>query len=221
MDISVLIVAYDSYNAIWSNFFTLYKRHWGVKCDTIFISNHITPHACDIDNITFIQTPYIAWSDKVIDALQYINTEYVFFILDDYLLLETLTHEEIELHVNFMKQYAANKVMLDYKCPHLTLIPNDTFNGRKVYRLSENSNYLTSMQPSIWRTTYLKNVIQPNWNAWQFEIEGTSAIRGNEYDTYLLLRDKKPYFNAIVKGKKVLSGWHELKSKEHLTEFNI
>ena len=217
-NLSVLINAYDPYEAVWENFFTLYTKYWNVNCPTVFATINKT---LNIDRIQCIPTQTSTWSDRAIKALEYIDTEYVFFILDDYFLTEPLSEDEISLHLNFLEQYSANKIMLEYKCRHLTLVDPIEYNGRIVYRLSENSNYLTSMQPSIWKTSYLKSCLKSGWNAWQFEVNGTAQLHGNEFNTYLMLRDDKPYWNAIVKGKKVLDGWDKVQNSEKLNDFII
>ena len=111
--------------------------------------------------------------------------------------------------------------MLDFKCPHLTLINERQWNGRTVYRLSPYSNYLTSMQPSIWKTEHLKNCLHENWSPWQFEINGTNFIKGAEQDTYLMVRQSKPYWNAVRRGLKLCDGWDVIKDKYKLENMNL
>ena len=216
-DVTLLIGGYDPYEPLWENFFTLKDKYLTFTCDTLFATQHKTK---EIPGVTFYPTGEIVWSNRMIEAINEINTKYTFFILDDYFITEELSAEEMRLHLDFMEQYNANKIMLEYKCKGLTLIDPFPYKDRTVYRLSPRSEYLTSMQPSIWLTSYLKECMKPGWNAWEFEINGTK-LRNHETDTYLMLRDKKPYWNAVVKGKKVLDGWQQLKDIENLKEFNI
>ena len=46
-------------------------------------------------------------------SLDEIDTEYTFFILDDYYLTEPFTEEFIQNHIKILEQYNANKIMMD------------------------------------------------------------------------------------------------------------
>jgi hypothetical protein len=217
-NLTVLIGGYDPYESVWHNFFKLYKKYWHISCKSIFATNQTIR---DVENIQFVATGTDIWSNKIIKAIDQIDTKYTFFILDDYFLTEPLTFEEIKLHIDFLEEYNANKIMLDYFCRHLTLIDPIQYTNRIIYKLSTNSDYLTSVQPSIWKTDYLRQCLHTNWNAWQFEIEGTKKLKGTDSKTYLMVRDTKPYWNAVVKGKKVTTGWDMIKNNENLEDFNI
>ena len=67
----------------------------------------------------------------------------------------------------------------------------------EIIILNASSDYLTSVQPSIWKTSHLKNCMVPGWSPWDFEIKGTELIRNKETDTYLIVRQQKPYWNAV------------------------
>lgn len=217
-ELTVLVAAWDPFEPVWNNFFKLLNKYWEPECEIVFATNSKEP---SIPNVNVVPTQELGWTDKVLVALEHINTEYTFFILDDYFINEPLSTEHIQLHIDFLNEYKANKVMLEYKCKGLKLEQPFSYKGNIVHQLASNSDYLTSTQPSIWKTSYLRDCLQTGWNAWQFEIDGTNRIRGNERGTYLMLRDKKPYWNAIVKGKKVEHGWKELRDKEQLEEFEI
>ena len=165
----------------------------------------------------------------MLSALDTINTKYTFFVLDDYFFTENLDEKELNFYIDFMEEVNANKIMLDTFCRHLTLInPPITMlpdqPNRTIHKLSPNSNYLTSIQPSIWKTEYLKKVMHKNWNPWEFEIQGSKNLIGKEHNTYSALRDKRIYWNAIHQGregKQLAPGWENIKQKENLSELNF
>lgn len=218
-ELTLLIGTCDSYSILWDNFVTLTNKYWKYECDKIFVTEK---KDTNYENYSYIQAGNLAWSDRMIYALNSINTEYVFFVLEDYYFTELLSKEEIDLHINFMKSVNANKVMLEYNCPHLTLINYDLdLSGRKICKLAPNSNYLTSLQPSIWKTSHLKSCMKNNWSPWEFEVEGSKELFGKENDTYIIVRDKKPYWNAVRKGLRLSPGWEQIKEKENLKDLNL
>ena len=217
-ELTVVVAAWDPFSPAWNNFFILLNKYWETKCEILFATNFKNPQ---IPGVTVIPTECTGWTDKVLAALTHVKTKYVFFILDDYFLSEPLSRDHIQLHIDFLEENKVNKVMLEYRCKGLTLEKKFTYREHTVHKLSSSSDYLTSTQPSIWLTSHLRECLQPGWNAWQFEIEGSNRLKGKEDKTYLMVRNKKPYWNAIIKGKKVEKGWLELKSKEGLEEFEI
>ena len=107
-DISVLIGACDKYSILWDNFVTLFNKYWEIDCNKIFVSEN---YKKDYDGYNFHLPGNLNWSNRIISSLDNIKTEYVFFVLEDYYFTEVLSKEEIEFHLNFMKELSANKVI--------------------------------------------------------------------------------------------------------------
>jgi hypothetical protein len=213
-----LIGTCDSYSILWDNFVTLFDRYWKVECEKVFISeNKVKKY----EGYHFHTPGKNAWSNRMLSAMRQVKTEYTFFILEDYYFTELIDDKEVDFHLDFMQEYKANKVMMEYKCPNLSLIDESIYQKRTFFKLHDRSNYLTSVQPSIWKTSHLIECMQKDWSPWDFEISGTKRIKGRENKTYLMLRDKKPYWNAVRKGLKISPGWPEIRKKEKLKEIKL
>ena len=215
--ITLLIGTCDSYSFLWDNFTTLCDKHWLVDCEKIFISETKKVEATGYKTHLSGNGP---WTDRIISALETVETEYTFFILEDYFLTEVIDQSEIDLHIEFIKEFDANKVMME---PLSYLMKYDMgnfidFNGRRAYRVMDKSDYLTSVQPSVWKTDFFKKVIHKDWNPWQFECTGTDMIRGGDNRVYDMLRDKKIYWNAVRRGGNISPGWEDIKSRFNLKE---
>lgn len=220
MDITLLIGSCDSYSVLWDNLVILTNRYWLPKCDKIVVSEN---KDFNYDGYKSIIPGKDSWSNRMLKGLEMINTTYTFFILEDYYFTEYITKEEINIHIEFLKKINGNKVMLeshdargylqhDYGVDRL---------GRKITKLSKYSNYLTSIQPSVWKTEHLKSCMKKDWGPWEFETKGTDLIRGKEDNTYMIQRPKKPYWNAVRKGMKLSLGWEKIKQQEKLKEFDF
>jgi len=203
--ITALIGTCDSYSFLWENFTSLYNTNWSVESKKIFISE---TKRVEIEGYETHLPGKLPWTDRVISAVEEVETDYVFFILEDYFLTEEMTQEEIDLCIELMEENGANKLMME---PISYLMRYDLknyskFKGRFVYKVEDDSDFLSSIQPSIWRKDYLLQVLKPGWSPWEFECAGTDLIRGKDNRIYNIsgpkgIRTKKIYWNAIIDSK--------------------
>ena len=154
------------------------------------------------------------WGERVLESLELIDTEYVFFILDDYYLTESFTQEFIDDHIKILEKHNAVKIMtdIDYGEPiyYLEHIEED------LYKFKMTSDYLNSIQPAIWKTSYLKQVLKPDYSPWDFEIKGNDFTKTLNPIILLKARPEHMYFNFVRIGGRISEGWEQLYIKENL-----
>jgi hypothetical protein len=210
-DISVLIGSCDDYSFLWDNFVKLFDKYFQYDCKKTIISENLKKEYKNYEFLTFKQN--LNWSNRIKKSLDNIDTEFVFFVLDDYFLSEIVSEEFINNSVEFLRKNKANKITF-------TTIPENIYNVSHflddIYKMEDNSDYLTSVQPAIWRTSYLKKIIEDNWNPWEFEIIGTNCIQNKNNKFYIQKKENTIYFNAVRKGKIMSEGWEEFYKKENL-----
>jgi len=211
-NITVLIGSCDAYSPLWKNFDVLFQRYWQLSTKNILVSETKkieSPHYITI-------TPGIKpWGYRVLKGLEQVTTEYTFFILDDYYLTEPFTSALIDEHISILEMFEAVKIMLDidykepiYKLDHIK---------DNLYKFNMKSDYLNSVQPAIWKTNYLKKVLQPEFSPWDFEVYGNEYTRSLNPLILLNARPVHMYFNLVRQGAGILSpGWLELFKKENL-----
>jgi hypothetical protein len=211
MNISVLIGTCDSYSPLWKNFDILFQRYWQLKTKNILVSETITFENELYQTITPGQ---MQWGERMLLGLDQIDTEYTFFILDDYYLTETFSPEFVQNHIDILEQYGAQKIMMDidYGEPvyYLDHIQDD------LYKFKNHSDYLNSVQPSIWKTDYLKTVLKPGYSPWNFEVEGNAFTQTLHPLILLKKRIDHMYFNFVRIGGHVSEGWEQIYIKEGL-----
>lgn len=211
MNISVLIGTCDSYSPLWKNFDILFQRYWQLKTKNILVSETITFENELYQTITPGQRQ---WGERMLLGLDQIDTEYTFFILDDYYLTETFSPEFVQNHIDILEQYGAQKIMMDidYGEPvyYLDHIQDD------LYKFKNHSDYLNSVQPSIWKTDYLKTVLKPGYSPWNFEVEGNAFTQTLHPLILLKKRIDHMYFNFVRIGGHVSEGWEQIYIKEGL-----
>lgn len=198
MNLDTIIMSCDKYSFLWKNFTKMFNRYCKLDCNTFLISESKTE---ELSGINIINTGQLTWTEMLRHAIEKVEKDYIFLLLDDYLLTENISNEEINLHLNFLAEYDANKIMIDrhsifYRYECLT-----TYHNRTCLKFDINSSYLLSTQPSIWKKSFLQSVLDENLDPWQFETYKTKAIQGKDNKLFLMLREKSIYFNAFNKGK--------------------
>ena len=82
LDITLFIGTCDKYHMLWEYFITQADKYFEPKCKKIFISENKKVSSKGYKT-------YLAgkqnWSDRMKDALEEVDTKYVFVLLDDYL----------------------------------------------------------------------------------------------------------------------------------------
>lgn len=212
MNISVLIGSCDAYSPLWRNFDILFRRYWKLPTINYLVSETETYNN---DYYTTLTPGRLPWGQRILYALESINTEYVFFILDDYYLTEPFTQEFIDEHIKLLELYKAQKIMtdIDYGEPiyYLERINED------LYKFKMISDYLNSIQPSIWKTDYLRKVLKPEYSPWDFEVAGNEYSKTLNPTILLKARPEHMYFNFVRIGGRISEGWEQLYKKENLS----
>lgn len=157
----------------------------------------------------------LQWGYRMLQGFKQVKTPYVCFLLEDYYLTETITKAFIQEHLNILEHHNAHKIMFD------KLYPPDIYNLTRIsddlYQFNNCSTYLNSVQPSIWKTDYIKSVLQPSHSPWQFEVEGNTYTQTKNPTIILKAREKSVYFNYARVGGRVSEGWEEVFLSEGLT----
>jgi hypothetical protein len=209
--LTIVVGTCNAYNSIWKNFDILLKRYWKLDCDIIVIGETIPMLGNDYINVLPGMLP---WGERMLYGINQIKTEYTCFILDDYYMTTEIDTSFMEMHINLMNQYSADKIMfeivadwVEYKLTHME---------KSLYKLDSDSLYLNSVQPSIWKTEFLKKVMKPEYSPWDFELKGNAYTAKLNPTILLNAVPERIYFNYMRSGFKKENGWEILFKKENL-----
>lgn len=237
-DISLLVGTCDDYEFLWDNFKTLADRYLPFQNSAKvafteskeFGDGYITSHQGE-DSI---------WSNRLIKALDKIESEFVFFVLEDYYFTSKITQEDLQSIMAVCQANSLDKWTFHIKTDQLRMkydvggMQQCTGMEGKHYIQDKFSMYLTTLQPGLWRTSYLKKCLQPDWTPWDFEIKGSERMAqlhaqlpqlpesdnaepyGSRNLVYML--ESPIYFNAVRQGAKISPGWEEVRDRENLME---
>jgi hypothetical protein len=214
-NIPLIVVSTDSYSDTWEIFFKMFFRHYPSYSERIYLVTETL--SFDYRNVKVINTVHnnsisISWGESLLRALEQIDDEIIFFMLDDFILTSRVNENILNDALAFF---------VNNSCDFLTLSTHDF--KRKHQSIHENSNYVKvksfspyriTTSPALWRKKALISYLDSNINPWQFEILGTirSYLRSDNIymlnsKKFNLLNEPVPYYysngldTAIVRGK--------------------
>lgn len=211
-NLTVLIGSCDAYSSIWKPFQICFDRYW--KFDT---KNYIVTEKLEVPNYTnteliTIKSEKSTWAKRMLDGISVANTEFIFFILEDYFFHYPYSYEKMSNWLMDMDKFEINRLQISPSEFQLY----EEIENTPYHKLKTKSNYLISMQPSLWRKSFLMNVLKEEYSPWDFELKGSSLLKNKEHGIFIDRDIPNVYFNAIRKGFKKSKGWDEFIKKEGL-----
>lgn len=156
------------------------------------------------DNFEFISVgdewPKEQYSDRVIEFLKAQEWEYFIWLMDDFWLNVPVKPRGIEQLIEYMKQSSQSIIRMDLTLDraHSGQVENvGNWRGFNLVKTSSPSAYQMSLQPAIWNRGLLLNILVPNEDPWQIELEGTSRLNKLEYSVFGTKEKPFSYTNAL------------------------
>jgi len=216
-NLTVLIGSCDSYHRLWKPFQICFDRYWKHDTKNLFVTeNDSVPGYTPTEFVTL--TPgNLSWGERMYKALDSIDTDYVFWILEDYFFDYTYTKEELENYLEFMKSHNVDRLQIS-PSGHQKYT-DEVIKG--FTKFADDSNYLISLQPSIWSVDFIKKVLDTEYSPWDFEIKGSNKLKNTVHNIFIDTNKGGVYFNAVRKGLKKSKGWDNFFKKENLDPISL
>jgi len=218
-NITLLIGTCDKYSFLWDNFKTLEKKYIDLPDSPKIVFTESLDFG-EGYTMSHLDDPH--WSNLLSNALKEVTTEFVFFVLEDYFFTQKITNDDFERITQAMGKHGVDKFMFSgpKALAHHNVTPMRpivalTLAGNQ-YLQHISSQYITSVQPSIWKTDYLRECVEKNWTAWEFEIEGSKGRAGYLQHTIAYHMPENLFFNVVKQGFTANPGWEEIKERENL-----
>jgi len=168
MSLSILVGTCDDYLEYMPNSMVLMDKYLPTEYPRIVAGE---TQAVERTNYEWCLPGKGVWGKRMIESLQKVKTDYVFFTLDDYYFSQKLTKEFFDWLLLFMKREKADKLCLTPVPDFAQYQYTDTVDTIK--RMAPYSNWLTSVQPAIWRTEHLLRLMNEEYSPWDFEVTGS------------------------------------------------
>lgn len=211
MNLTVLVGTCDAYSSLWDNFTKCYKKYWPYDTNIIFAGETKTHSEYN----TCTPGANLPWGQRIKKALEHVETDYVFFLLEDYFLSYQYPEDQIKTWLLDMDRMGMFKLQISRSCCQLYEGTNDRY-----LKFHPQSDYLFSMQPSIWHKAWISKNMPDHFSPHEFEVSNSQKYKNKQTEVYIDASINFPvYFNAVRKGFVKSEGWEDFKNKENLENF--
>ncbi|MBR4791793.1 MAG: hypothetical protein IK024_12955 [Treponema sp.] len=218
---SILINSCDSYEDIWTPFFSCFEEHWKNCPYPIYLNTETKSYEFGDLKIHSLHSfnKHCAWGERLRDCLSRINTEYVLMLFDDFCLENKVNQKEIELCLNALHENEdIDAFYIIHVFPELT-----ENNNKKFVEVPRGKAYRLNSAPGVWRKSRLLEYTGKIDTPWAWEYYGTyrtEKLKQSKIYVLNALADLYPYNyrmgGAIHKGKWVKSVIEPINKKYNL-----
>jgi hypothetical protein len=212
INLTLVIGTCDSYLKYMPNCVKLLEKYFKLNIRKIIIGEN---EKINFENYEWILPGYKSWGRRMKTGIKTVETDYIFFILDDYYLSQRLTPEFMSWIICFMDRELANKVTMTNVPDWVNYRYSETIDT--IHRSDPSSDWLASMQPAIWRTSHVLNLIEDNFSPWDIEILGSEKLRYKEKNHFVIELKNPIYFNIARSGNCLSPGHEDFLNREGLT----
>ena len=186
--VTILVNSCDKYEHAWHPFFECLWHFAGALPYPIILNTETKTYCSPHYSVLCINTETskrLTWSQRLLHVLTSVNTEFVFFLLEDYFLKAPFDRERFESVLTYMHTHP-DVCFTDVK-PRYAASPEQQMQNRILYAdapdtfLERNHpHYNITCSPGIWRTDALKSLLRPHEDIWDFEVYvGIRAKKAN------------------------------------------
>jgi hypothetical protein len=204
-NVAFLVLSCDKYADLWQPYAQLFDRYWpDCPFDKYFATNEKPFNEYGFQSILIGQDK--TWSNGLYNAVIQLENKYHYVIitLEDLFLITKVSTIELVETLNSFFHHKGNYLRL-YTKKKPTISFNTYFSI-----LKKNVPYYQTCVYSLWKLDTLKQVIDINENAWEFEKRG--AMRCYSYGGfYSSNKNHFEFSNTIIKGKWVKSELKKIK----------
>ena len=187
-DITFLVNSCDKYEDTWHPFFECLWHFAGELPYPIILNTETKQYRSlhyDIQSVnTHTHRGAPTWSERLLNVLEHVDTEFVFFLLDDYFLKDTFDHQRFRSVIAYMKDHPDVGVV-DVRPRWAASAEEEALNQQRYKNIEDsfsernNDSFNITCSPAIWRTDVLKALLRPHEDVWSFEYY--SGIRAKKY----------------------------------------
>lgn len=105
-NITFLVNSCDKYSDTWTPFFTLLKKNWPGFDLPVVLNTETKDYSFEGINLTVCNIPGAkTWSERFLNVLDRISTDYVLVFLEDFFIEDTVNVQEFNRCLEYMCQH--------------------------------------------------------------------------------------------------------------------
>ena len=216
---STLVIGCKKHEQVAESFFLLTNKNWPELLSNLFFcTDEISDFQKEFAKDKLCLEVSLGYSDRIINGLKKVPSDYVLLLLDDYFFPKTVDNRKVEAIVDSLKEND-----IDYcKLIGLPMCYKRYKNINHAFCIKGKTHYGVSLQPSIWKKSALLDALSccSGSNAW--EVEGTFALfqQTNHEKCISFNKNILSIKNGVIRGK-VTPGTNRLLRKNGITELNL
>lgn len=207
----IIITTCYEYSELLETLIYSYNKHWPDREWPITIASDYLNNDQKLNpNFNVFTHQDIYWSNILINCLKNCKEDIVLLALDDFILQDKVNNQLLYSLVLNMKRNA--------DINYLRLVPRPKPKNKSMAvfaELSKKEPYRLSLQASLWRKSFLVELLVSNESPWQFEINGNK--RSEKYlGFYSSSLDLFPYKHHVIqRGKWFPWSFYKLKLRRY------
>lgn len=175
--LTVFVNSCDQYSDAWYPFFKFLDIFGGkLKDYPITLAAEKKDFSYDGLNIDVLKySKHKTWSQRLIKELSMVQTDFIFFVIEDYFLIEPFDFDLFKVALDYMIANPNTGYM------SISNKPNDTIDTYSFQKLDLEMHRL-HMTTSIWRTEYFISLLRKHESIWDFERYSHIRARNLPYE---------------------------------------
>lgn len=170
MNLSVLVHTFDGYKHLWPGCFKAWEPITKAEACDFYFGTDLPIDYCNIEPFIPLYSGAGEWSDRLISLLKDIPTDYIFYCQEDH-----WPTGYPPIFSDLMRIIAKKDL---FRLQISPIVPfYRLFSEENTLFFDENSKYLVSHQPSIWKKSFLLDCLKPGETPWQNEYKGTLRLQ--------------------------------------------
>ncbi len=178
-NITLLVSSSDKYEDAWYPYFELIKRFWPEHPEKIALVTETKKYEDEeLNVITYNYPESFTWSERLYRTLEQIETDFVFFSLEDFFLLDYVKQDRIDECVSWMQE---NPDIAVFKLHASSDDKLKAIEKYKEFYMADNTvSFRLETQSAIWNRKILMSYIDLSEDPWAFESKGTERIKDTD-----------------------------------------
>lgn len=195
-DCAILVISTDKYQDIWDPFFKCFQKQWKNCPFPVYLGSNMISYTGSYPVKTILSGADKDWSSSARKILNQIPEEYLFVILDDFMLISSPEDDCMSKHFQFMKDHQVNHMHFAND-----IIPFDEEFNSEYGIYARGAPYRSNVF-GFWKKSCMLGLLIDGENPWNFEIMG--SYRSSYLNGFFAIR-KHPFqtLNTIEKGNYI------------------
>lgn len=176
-DLSIFVNTSDNFDDCWDPFFKLFKLYWPDCPYPIVLNTELKDYSCEGLNIRCTKVSLgehkrLGWSECLIRALDSVDSEYIFYLQEDYFLEAPVKADLFKTLLIKIKEFNLATIRFIEGVG-----PYHKMTSELIMEVDKGAKWRLSLQAALWNKSVLRSLIRGHETPWQLESYGSFRTR--------------------------------------------